>query len=203
MKPRLWMGGSPCSGKSSIATLLAERYDLALYPCDAHFDEHQRRATPQAQPRLHRLGGMTWDEIWMRPVDEQVADEFAIYREQFPMILDDLRALPTDRPVLVEGAALLPELVAAACPDPARAIWIVPTPEFQWAHYSRRGFIQGILAACSSPQQAFANWMERDIRFGEAVAQDARARGYRVISVDGHASIAQNAAAAAAHCGLA
>jgi hypothetical protein len=199
----LWMGGSPCSGKSSIAALLAERYALAVYECDAHFDEHQRRATPQAQPRLHRLGGMTWDEIWMRPVDEQVADELAIYREQFPLILDDLRALPADRPVLVEGAALLPDLVAAVCPDPTRAIWIVPTPEFQWAHYSRRGFIQDILAESADPQQAFANWMARDVGFAETVAAQAWARGYPVISVDGRASLEENAAAVAAHYGLA
>lgn len=196
----LWMGGSPCSGKSSMAALLCERYDLAYYQCDAHFDAHQQAATPADHPRLHALGGMTWDAIWMRPVAAQVADELVIYREEFGLILDDLRALPPDRPILAEGAALLPELVA---PLAGAGVWVVPTPDFQLAQYRQREWIHGILAQCADPDQAFHNWMARDAGFAEVVTAQATARDLPVIMVDGRATIAENAAAAAAYLGLA
>lgn len=196
----LWMGGSPCSGKSSMAALLCERYDLAYYQCDAHFDAHQQAATSVDHPRLHALGGMTWDAIWMRPVAEQVADELAIYREEFGLIVDDLRALPPDRPVLAEGAALLPELVR---PHSGMGVWVVPTPDFQLAQYRQREWIHGILDQCSDPDQAFQNWMARDVGFALKVTAQAAARDLPVITVDGRTSIVANADTAAQHLGLA
>ena len=33
-----WIGGSPCSGKSTIAALLADRHGLRRYDCDAAFE---------------------------------------------------------------------------------------------------------------------------------------------------------------------
>lgn len=197
-----WIGGSPCSGKSTIAGILAERHNLLVYQCDSHFDAHQQRAAAEHQPELYKLRDMSWDAIWMRPVAELIADEIAIYREEFAMVLADLHALPADRPILVEGAGLLPELVAPLLADSRRAIWIVPSPKFQLALYSQREWINGILGACSEPDQAFRNWMARDIGFAEAVARDAAARGCRVITVDGTATIEENAQFVAGHFGL-
>jgi hypothetical protein len=196
-----WIGGSPCSGKSSIATLLIEHGPATLYDCDTAFDAHQRRATPDAQPRLHRLTGLDWDAIWLRPVSELVQDELAIYGEEFGLILADLRALPFDRPILAVGAALLPELVALHLADPCQAIWVVPTGAFQRHHYARRPWIKDILAGCSQPEQAFANWMDRDEAFAQHVLRTARARGLATLVVDGQISIEDNAATIAAQFG--
>ena len=90
----------------------------------------------------------------MRSVAEQVAHELAIYREQFPMIVADLLALPTDKPVVVEGAALLPELVVAVMAQPNQAFYVVPTPDFQYHTYEKRPWIGGILDQCRDPKQA-------------------------------------------------
>ena len=196
-----WLGGSPCAGKSSVADLLAERYGLTVYRCDDAYFRHIQICNPQDQPTLHAITSMSWDEIWMRPVDVQVMAEFEIYREEFPLILDDLRHLPEDRPILVEGAACLPELVAQVGAA-QQALWFVPTPAFQRRHYSQRGFIQEILAQCRDPQQAWANWMSRDERFGRAVADAAVEREFVVAWVDGRRSIEELTALAAAQYGL-
>lgn len=29
-----WIGGSPCSGKSTIAEILAEKHDFTVFKCD-------------------------------------------------------------------------------------------------------------------------------------------------------------------------
>ena len=197
-----WLGGSPCSGKSSITELLVEQFDLQVYKCDDYFDTHLQRATPDDHAHFYRIGQMSWDDIWMRPVAEQVASEIALYREQFSMILADLRTMPDDKPILVEGAALLPDLVAPLLIKPLQAIFIVPTEQFQKTTYAQRNWIQGILAQCRDPEQAFANWMDRDVEFGRWVGATAVAHNLHVLTVDGRQPITENAVFVAAHFGL-
>ena len=197
-----WLGGSPCSGKSSIAKILAKQFGLRVYKCDDYFDTHLQQATPDAQPHFYRIGQMSWDEIWMRPVNEQVTSEIAIYREQFAMILDDLRTMPDDKPILVEGAALLPDLVASLLPRSEQATFIVPTEQFQKKTYAQREWIQDMLSQCRDPGQAFANWMDRDVGFGRWVVDTAVAHNLHVLTVNGSRTISENAAYIAAHFGL-
>ena len=199
-----WVGGSPCSGKSSIVGTLAEEYGLHVYKCDDAFWEHAKRVDPVKQPTFHRLARMTWDEIWMRPVAVQVADEFACYREEFAMILDDLLALPGSELIVAEGAALLPELISGLLQDRSRAMWVVPTEPFQREHYTleKRPWIKDILRHCQNPTQAFANWMDRDVGFAKRVAEQARALDLEVLAVDGKRTIAQNAEIVARCFGL-
>jgi 2-phosphoglycerate kinase len=200
-----WVGGSPCSGKSSIVEMLAEAYGLHVYKCDDAFWEHAKRVDPIKQPTFHRLTQMTWDEIWVRPVEVQVADEFACYREEFAMILDDLLALPRSASVIAEGVALLPELVSGLVDDCSRAVWVVPTEPFQREHYTleKRPWVQDILQHCQDPTQAFANWMDRDAGFAKRVAEQARALDLEVLTVDGKRTIEQNAETIAKWFGLA
>jgi 2-phosphoglycerate kinase len=179
-----WIGGSPCSGKSTIAARLAADYGFQVYSCDEHFPEHMKQADALHHPTMHTLSQMSWDEIWMRPIEEQVETVIKIYGEEFEMILADLRTLPANRPVLAEGAALLPMLVAGLLDENSLGVWILPGPAFQRYHYSKRGWVQGILEQCSHPQEAYHNWMERDARFAERVARQATALGLPVLVVD-------------------
>jgi len=197
-----WLGGSPCAGKSSVADRLAERFHLTIYRCDDAFNRHIAQCNGKEHPSLFAISHLTWDEIWMRPVDVQVAAVLNAYREEWGMILDDLRRLPPERPFLVEGCALLPELVAPLAP-PQAALWFVPAPSFQRRHYSQRGFIKEILAQCRDPQQAWDNWMQRDEQFGHTVAADAANLGYTVERIDGQRSLEELTALVAAHFGLA
>ncbi len=189
-----WMGGSPCSGKSSMADLLGERFGWQVYHCDTAFNEHVRRARPDQHPWLCRVPRLVWDEFWMRPLDVQLRNVIEGYAEEFPMILDDLRLLPDDRPVLAEGTALLPELVAGCLTKTHQAIWVVPTPAFQREQYPKRGdWVQSILNQCRQPETALHNWMARDIATAEYVRREAEMRTLSILTVDGSRTIADNA----------
>jgi hypothetical protein len=194
-----WMGGSPCSGKSSIADALTERHDWALYRCDDAFWRHAQIVTPEMQPVFHRVMRLTPEDLWMRPVPQQTAEELEIYREEFALIVEELLSLPKTRPVLAEGAALLPELIAPLLHQPNQAIWVVPTAQFQWEHYRQREWWRDVLKDCSDPEQAFHNWMGRDAAFAQFVTDEAEAKGLRVLTVDGQCSIAENIRFVAAH----
>jgi hypothetical protein len=196
----LWIGGSPCSGKSSIAELLSNKLNYQVYHCDEAFPIHAQNLVPVRYPTFHKVTRMSWDEIWMRPLEELVADEIQVYREEFEMILDDLLAMPGSTPVLAEGTALLPDLVADLIPDPDRAVWIVPTEQFQRKRYAQRGpWVQDILSQCADPQVAFKNWMDRDVAFGRRLIEQTRELNLYHLIVDSRRSITENAAIVQKH----
>jgi len=114
----LWIGGSPCAGKSSITRLLAQQYNLQTYSCDDHYEAHLNRAAPDKHPLMSNAAGMTWNEVWMRPIETLITRELAFYREEFEMVIEDLLALPRTTPIIAEGAALLPECVSPLTPQP-------------------------------------------------------------------------------------
>ena len=189
---RLWVGGAPCSGKSTIVSALCQDHALEAYHCDDHWDRHVAQATPAAQPRMCALRTMSWDDIWMRDVTVQVKDELALYREQFPMILSDIESVADSETVLAEGAALLPESVATQIRDRHQAIWVVPTEAFQRRIYRSRGpWVEQILAQCSDPETAWDHWMARDAAFAHTVAEQARALWLEVLWVDGQETVEQ------------
>lgn len=186
-----WIGGSPCSGKSSIADDIAEKHDMVIYRCDDAYYEHIKNINSREHPVFYRLAQADCDGIWMRPVGQQIEEELALYREEFPMILADILALPDDRPVIAEGAALLPDLIQRLSVDRSRMIWIVPTEAFQREHYARRDWRHDIVRDCSDPDQAWENWMRRDAGFANAVKQQTEKRAFPLITVDGKRSLAE------------
>src|SRR5450759_996730 len=54
-----WIGGSPCSGKSSIAEKLAARHDQRLIHTDDYLDPHTRQADADRHLVMHRQSQKT------------------------------------------------------------------------------------------------------------------------------------------------
>ena len=93
------IGGSPCSGKSTIASLLARQYQL-----------------------LH----IKLDDL----IEEMADEEWRFYEEIFPYVKSYL-IKNQNRPLLVEGAGLLPHLVKELeCPTTSYPC-LSPTADFQ------------------------------------------------------------------------
>ena len=187
-----WLGGAPCSGKSSVADLLIAQYGWHLYRCDEVYERHISIVTPEDQPTFFRLSTLTGDALWMQPLAQQISEEIILYQEEFPLILEDLLALPKTTPVLVEGAALLPHLVAPHLIASHRALWIIPVPEFQMKYYTQRAWAQEIIAACTYPEHAFANWMQRDISFAAYVIHKALEHDFFLMRVDDSHSLEES-----------
>jgi len=183
------LGGSPCSGKSTIAERLAAQYKLQYYKVDDHEEDHARRADPDHHPVMVAYANMSWNEIWSRPVEFQVQEEFAYYRERFEMILQDLADYDVGKPLILEDAAYFPDLIKPYGVNPQRVLYLVPAQAFQIHYYRQRPWIHHILKECEDPEQAFENWMMRDHRFGQEILRQAEANHYRTLVVDGKQSI--------------
>jgi len=194
-----WLGGSPCAGKSSISSILANRFDLDVYRVDEAFDVHVQRLNSETHLALANWCAASWNERWMQPLESLVQEVIACYREHFTLILEDVISLPKQKPLLVEGTALLPKEVVGVLTSRNQAIWAVPTADFQREHYTRRDWVSGIVQQCDDSELAFQNWMGRDIQFARWIIAEAETLGCEVLMVDGQHTIEENALRIAAH----
>lgn len=182
--------------------MLTERYNLSYYKVDDNQEAHLQRAKPETQPVMCQYRRQDWNAIWARPVDTLVSELIEFDKERFPFILDDLAQSDDERKLLMEGAAIWPKFLDGFSVTRSHVIFLIPTPEFQIAHYRQRSWIQPILDACFDPQEAFEHWMKRDAQCGVIMTSQARDRGFTTIFVDGSSSLDQLFRQIGKHFGL-
>ena len=181
-----WIGGGSAAGKSTIARRIAAQHGLRVYSTDDVMADHARRSSPEDCPLLHRFMGMDMDERWVSRSPKTMLDTFHWFQgEGFNMIIEDLLRLPRESGVLVEGFRLLPRLVKPLLSVPARAVWLLPSPDFrQGVVESRGGSSWGFLARTSDPERALRNLLERDRMFTDLLREETTRLGLHAIEVD-------------------
>ena len=187
-KVMLYMiGGSPCSGKSTLASLLARKYDLLHIKLDDLVDEMMSQASADSQPICLLRQDRNPEQIWMRNPEEMADEEWRFYEEIFPYVKSCL-IKDQDKALLVEGAGLLPHLIKSLEEPAVSYLCLTPTADFQKKHYKQREWVSYVLEGTSNPEQAFENWMQRDILFAQMVRKEAMELGYPSLIADGSQS---------------
>lgn len=175
-----YIGGSPCSGKSTVAQALAEQYGLAYFKADDYLEDFTVQGTAAGLPVCQRIQRMSADETWLRPPQVQCQEELDYYREIAPFVTAKLAALSAPH-VIAEGAAFLPCLMQNA----SHYLAITPGRAFQISRYRERPWVPHVLRDCSDKEQAFANWMERDALFAEEIRRQCTQLGLPHLLTDG------------------
>lgn len=185
-----WLGGAPGAGKSAVAAELARRFDIRIYGTDEALPNHVRRSTPDAHPLVQAFLRMDMDTRWAHRTPAEMVATFHGFRgEMFEFIVDDLLALPDDRPVLVEGLRVLPRRVVPLLTEPRRALWLLPTPEFRRAAFEARGSIEAIARRTSDPKRAHSNILTRDQMFTDELSRDAATLDLPVLRIETSLSV--------------
>ncbi len=97
------------------------------------------------------------------------------------MVVDDLRALPRSPLVVAEGSPLS----AAAVQDRSRALWLIPTPEFQRARLAERRLSGGARGLF--------------LLLADTIEREARKHIMPILVVDGERGVAATLAAVERH----
>jgi hypothetical protein len=184
----LWLGGAPRCGKTTLARLLAGKYDLKIYNLDWHqVREHRERLDRARHPVASRWEGSSIEDMWVRPGPEELFERaIAVWTEMFDLVLEDLRALPRARPILAEGPGAFPWCVAPLLSSTRQAIWLVPTAELRDAVALRRyGSAMGHFPGASDPQRAGRNLRERDLRLGQRIGEKCAELGLSWVEMNG------------------
>ena len=184
-----YIGGSPCSGKSTVAEFISNKYDLHYFKVDDFLDEYIERGALLCKPICIKQKNMTPEQIWMRDPREQNIEEMQFYEEIFELIMEDIMKLSAPNGIITEGAAFLPRLVKHFGVEQKHYVSITPTAEFQVAHYKERLWVPYVLEGCSDKEKAFNNWMDRDIMFANDVRKQCIEAEYTSFVNDGSISI--------------
>ena len=184
----LWIGGATDAGKTSVARALAGRYGWQAY----HYDQydhsqppgHWARIDPLRHPHLHAEWARSRNDWWVHTTPSDMLDRWLLTTpERFDLTLEDLRSLPSARPIVAEGYGLLPDLVLPLLSSKQQAIWLVSTEEFKRSSYERRG--KGSFTFTSDPQRARQNHIGRDLLIAAYIKRRAADLGLAVVEVDG------------------
>jgi len=200
----LGIGGPPDSGKTTVATIIAERHGLQEYHFDRHEMAHFGRLDPERHPALHAAhpDRMTTEQRWLGSSPEEMThDIIACWSERFAMALDDLLTMPQTPGIVAEGPGLFPELVAPLIDSPQRAIWLLPSEPFKRASVAGRGK-PGNRHETSDPERATHNLTERDLLMTAHIRRTAAEHSLRIIEVDGKEGVEAIAERVDAHFGL-
>jgi hypothetical protein len=197
-----YIGGSPCSGKSTVAEILSQKYGLHYFKVDDFLDNYTERGALAGYSICKKIAGMNAEEIWMRDPLLQCREEFEFYKEVFEYVLADLAQVNCKNSIITEGAAYVPELIKKLGVSNNRYISITPTKEFQIFHYKKREFVPHVLEGCADKEKAFCNWMDRDILFAQEVRRQCDKENYVSIVNDGIIKIDGLADRVAIHFGM-
>ena len=160
----LWIGGPQGSGKSSIAAALAERWGLQLYHVDARTWVHEERMPP------NEFASLSMDERWVHASPEQMLDWFVTgSRHRMRLVVEDIRALPDEPAVIVEGPQLFPTSVSAFLGAPDQALFLVPLESEMEERLRARGPIKGT----SDGLRARENTVARDLLIRKMFEREA------------------------------
>ena len=172
----LWIGGPQGSGKSSVARALAERFGLQLYNVDHRTWVHEARM-PQTE-----FGSLTMDERWVLATPERMLGWFVTTsRHRFRLVLEDVRGLPAEPAVIVEGPQLFPTNVAAVLRSADQALFLLPDP----VELEERLLARGPVAKTSDGVRARENATARDLLIAKTFEREARELRLPVVRVDG------------------
>ena len=196
-----FIGGSPCSGKSTVAEILAEKYDLYYFKVDDFLEEYTKRGASKGYEICKKQEVMCPEEIWMREPQLQCEEELTFYEEVFEFVMSDLEKINA-KGIITEGAAYLPKLMKKLGVSQDRYLSITPTKEFQVEHYSQREWVPYVLEGCSDKEKAFSNWMERDALFAKEVQRQCVEEEYVSIVNDGNIGVDEMVGMAVAQFGL-
>ena len=182
----LWLGGAPRVGKSTLARLLAGKYDLRIYNLDWH---HTREHRARGGPAMRWWDERTPDERWLLPSRQELLERsIRSWEEGFGLIVADLLGVPATRPVIADGPGAFPWLVAPLLSDARQALFLVPTPARWNVVFERRsrGVPDQVFGRdTTDPVQALQALRTRDFDLAERLTASCAQLGLRYERFDG------------------
>lgn len=203
LKQVLWIGGTPDSGKTSIADALAEKHGLQVYHFDRHEMEHFRQADPVLHPNLTAAHPdvMGPEERWLGSTpDEMCRQTMACWTERFSMAVEDLLRMPGSPGIIAEGPGMYPDAVVPLIEDSRRAVWLLPSEAFKRESIERRQKLRSL--PVSDIERAVENLIQRDLLMTAEVRRQVEAHGVIAFDVDGSRDLKAMLALVEAHFGL-
>ena len=184
----MWLGGTPAAGKTTIAKLLAQKYELEVYHRDQHDACHAARAIAgPGYPISKYFDGLSAEERWIQQtVHDNVVQGMEVAQERVGMVNEDILAFPSDLPILVEGIGFYPRQLFPYLSDADQALWLIADRAFSEAVWTTRretGQVP-ILNGTSDPETAWHHILERNSLLAHYIQEQADSLGLTAMCID-------------------
>lgn len=183
-----WIGGGTGAGKSTVTRLLAERFGAIVYDGDRAEHDWVTRCTRGDHPYMYANLQLSRAERALLSPEQRFERMASRHGESIGFVVEDLRALPADRPVIVDWFGISPRDVHPLLTWPEQAVFLVPTPEFRRRALGSR-FADPDRARANwgtaDPEVALANRLARDALLDAETRELATRFGLPVVEIDG------------------
>lgn len=183
LKDVFFVCGEACAGKTTVTKYLAKKYDMILYNWDEQISEYQNLINHIDQPAMSRQKDFaSWEEFFMRPVEEYSAWLEASIEEQTDMAIADLIRLmggTHGRKVLVDGFFSVEILKKISTYH--HVVFLLTTEDVVRKDYFNREDTQGMLRCImglQNPTQAMENVFQTLMHKKEEKEKEIRDSGF-------------------------
>ena len=160
--------GCPCAGKTTVARLLTQRYNMFCLSGDEKRFEYYK----QADKTRHKYMTMDASNFWDWPLAKMIDWERGVISEQTPMIIEDLNRLSKEHDyVLFEGMLDLNYLLSVA--DHDRIVYLTVDREICEKDFFGRGDHNGMFTAIMNTEGISDDEKRRRIEIRRAAAISA------------------------------
>ena len=174
--------GCPCAGKTTVAKILTQKYNMFLLSGDERRFDYYKHADKEK----HKYMTMDASSFWDWSLDEMVDWERGVISEQTPMIIEELNRLSKERDiVLFEGMMDIKYLLSVA--DRNHIVYLTVDREICEKDFFGRGDHNGMLTAIMNTEGISDEEKNRriEIRRASAIAafyEDAQSYGLQSFS---------------------
>ncbi len=183
-----WIAGGTGAGKTTLTRILARRYDLAIYAGDIAEHDWVARFTPDRHPHAFASLRLSREQRAGQSARQRFDRMASRHGETIEFVVEDLLAMPADRPILADWFGNTPRDLAPLLSWPEQAVFLLPTPEFRRRALGTR-FADTDRARATwgdgDHARAFANRLARDDLWDAELRRQATEMGLPVIVVDG------------------
>lgn len=154
--------GTAYAGKSTTVRMLADRYDMVFCGENYHSAVSDRIATPDAQPDICYLNGLTdWRDFVTRSPEEYERWIFGVGKEAAQFEVAELIALGRDRKVIVD-TNIPPEVLREIAQPNHVAVMLAPQSMSVERFFDRddpeKQFLLQVIQSCDDPDAVMENY---------------------------------------------
>lgn len=124
----IFIGGTPFSGKSTVARMITSRLGYGCLSTDDIGKALGVITTSQTHPALHPMRDLDYREYYIASAAENLILDAKDQHEAMWPAIETIAKSHADwaEPTVIEGWALLPEKIAELCLNEVESIWLIP-----------------------------------------------------------------------------
>lgn len=171
-----WIIGGAGSGKSTVCSILSERYSLPVYDMDAHiYGTYHHRFSSERHPVNTAWSTSENGLAWLLSLSWEEFNSFnqAALPEYLDLLAGDLTDSPPDSPLLIDGGISNPALLAKVLPF-HQIICLATKPGVNvWEGVDRQTMKEAIYQL-PNPEEAWRKFLEFDTRITRTIEEECR-----------------------------